>query len=103
MNHTWKIYDLKRTISNGMVNEVTYGCESTYAGFNKRTIQKLLLTTGSTSDPDFVSYHSLNEDIVLGWVTSYIDQTSIELNNSSSIALYIEEANNETEAEGKPW
>ena len=28
MTHTWKIYDLKRTIADGVVTEVTWACES---------------------------------------------------------------------------
>lgn len=30
MIHNWKIYNLKRTISDGVVFEVTYGCESSH-------------------------------------------------------------------------
>ena len=28
MEHNWKIYDLKRVISDGMVIQATYACES---------------------------------------------------------------------------
>jgi hypothetical protein len=42
--------------------------------------------TGSVSDPNFISYENLTENVVFGWITGSIDTASIELQNSGSIA-----------------
>lgn len=103
MNHIWKIYDLNRTISNGMVNKATYGCESDDSGYSSRKIGEVSFATGSSSDPGFVAYESLTEDIVLGWVTGSIDTTAIEVENSSSIASSITAEANRIKENGTPW
>ena len=102
MNHTWKIYDLKRTIADGVVNKITYACESEYSGSGTRKIGDLTIT-GSASDPDFISYTDLTEGIVVGWVTGSIDTSSIETENSSSIASNIVARAAITEKNGTPW
>lgn len=102
MEHTWKIYDLKRTITDGVVTEIIYACESEFSGSGTRKIGELKIT-GSTEDVDFVAYENLTEDIVLGWVTSSIDTTAIETLCSSSIAEQILAQAAITVTNGKPW
>ena len=102
MNHTWKIYDLKRTIANGVVTEITYACESQLSGSNTRKIGNLTVD-GSVNDPGFIAYDSLTEADVLGWVTSSIDTSTIETANSTSIVQSIEARAARTEAQGTPW
>lgn len=102
MNHTWKIYDLKRTIADGVVNKVTYACESNEAGFGTRKIGELTVV-GSADDADFVPYQDLTEAIVLGWVTGSVDTASIETANSASIAQRIVAQAAITESNGTPW
>ena len=103
MNHTWKIYDLKRVIANGMVTEATYACESEYSGSGTRLIGEISFTTGSASDADFISYNDLTEATVLGWVTSSVDTSSFETPNSSSIAQEINARTAKTKGSGTPW
>ncbi len=102
MNHTWKIYDLKRTIADGVVTEITYACESEYSGSSTRKIGNLEVV-GSVDDDDFVTYENLTESIVLGWVTSSIDTSSLETANSASIAASIVARAAITKVNGKPW
>jgi hypothetical protein len=102
MNHIWKIYDLKRTIADGVVTEITYACESELSGSSTRKIGDLSIT-GSPSDPSFVEYADLTEGIVLSWVTGSIDTTPIEVENSSSIAASLTAKAAITEANGRPW
>lgn len=103
MQHTWKIYDLKRVIADGMVTEATYACESNYSGSSTRSIGDMTFTTGSSDDSDFVSFDALTQDIVLGWVTGSIDTASIETSNSASIAERIVAQAAVTERNGTPW
>ena len=103
MNHFWKIYDLTRTISDGMVSDATYACESDYSGSSTRQIGDITLTTGSASDSDFIAYADLTEATVLGWITGSIDTSAIETANSASIAASITAAATQTKSEGTPW
>ena len=103
MNHIWKIYNLNRTISDGMVNKAVYGCESDLSGYSARRVEEISFTTGSASDPGFIAYEDLTEDIVLGWITGSIDTTAIEVENSSSIASSINFEANRVKEDGIPW
>ena len=102
MNHTWKIYDLKRNITDGVVTKITYACESELSGSNTRKIGELTVV-GSTGDADFVAYEDLTQEIVLGWVTGSVDTASIETLCSASIATQIMVSNAITESNGTPW
>ena len=102
MNHIWKIYDLKRTIADGVVTKVTFACESNYSGSGTRKIGELTVV-GSADDADFVTYEDLTEAIVLGWVTSSVDTSSYESENSASIAASIVARAAITESNGTPW
>lgn len=103
MKHRWKIYNLERIKSDGMVTEVTYACESELNQAGTREIKKIALTTGSASDSGFISYNNLSENNVLGWITGSIDTSSIESANSASIAIQINNLAAETTEEGTPW
>jgi len=103
MQHTWKIYDLKRVTANGMVTEATYACESEHDNAGSRKIGQITFTTGSISDADFISYENLTEDIVLGWVTGSIDTSLFETDNSSSIAETLTARAARTQTQGTPW
>ena len=102
MTHSWKIYNLKRVIADGVVTDVTYACESQLSNSSTRKIGNLALV-GSAEDTDFVAYEDLTQDIVLGWVTSSIDTTLIETENSASIAQQIVARAAITESNGTPW
>lgn len=102
MKHTWKIYDLKRIIADGVVTDITYACESQLSGSGTRKIGELAVV-GSVDDADFVPYDNLTEDIILGWVTSSIDTAAIETLNSASIAQAIADRAAITQSNGTPW
>ena len=102
MQHNWKIYDLKRNLSDGVVTEITYACESQLSGSSTRKIGNLTVA-GSADDVDFVAYEDLTQDIVLGWVTDSVDTASIETANSASIASIIVARAAITESNGTPW
>lgn len=102
MEHTWKIIDLERTISNGVIFKVIYSCNSVKDGISKRQIGELELT-GSDDSEGFIQYDNLKENDVLGWVAAAVDQAAIETSNSASIEETIDYLNNKTEADGLPW
>lgn len=94
MNYTWNIVDLKRTISDDVVNEIQYQCIAESASYSERQISFLEIT-GSSEDPGFIPYEDLTEGIVLAWVTGSIDKTSFELEVSSSLASQVNDVNSE--------
>ena len=102
MTHTWKIYNLKRTIADGLVTTITYGCESEHENVSSRKIGDLTIT-GSPEEPNFIPYEELTSEIVLGWVTSSIDTDAVETTNSASIAQNVEALAAITEVNGTPW
>jgi len=55
--------------------------------------------TPDPSDPSFVAYDSITEDMALGWCWAELDKDSIE----ASLAAKIELDKNPTQAAGVPW
>lgn len=102
MTHTWKIYNLKRTIADGVVTTITYGCESKLENVSSRKIGDLTVT-GSIEEENFIPYEELTPEIVLRWVTDNVDTASIETLNSASIAQRTQAQDNITEIQGVPW
>ena len=102
MIHTWKIYDLKRTTSDGLVTNVTYACESSYDNSSTRSIGEITLS-GSPSETGFIPYEDLTETEVLGWVNANIDEAAVQTANSASIATQIIRRAAITSSNGTPW
>ena len=102
MEHTWKIYDLKRNLSDGVVTTVTYACESNHDNVSTRKIGEFDVT-GDPSDADFIAYDDLTEADVLSWVDANVNKSSIETENSSSISARITARAARTSGRGTPW
>ena len=102
MNHVWKIYDLKRVIADGIVTKITYACESSEDKSSTRKIGELEIT-GSIDGDGFIAFEDLTEEIILGWVTSSIDTSIFETENSASIAQQIIRKAAITTKNGTPW
>lgn len=102
MEHTWKIYDLKRNLSDGVVTTVTYACESNHDNVSTRKIGEFDVT-GDPSDADFIAYDDLTEADVLSWVDDNVNKSSIETENSSSISARITARAARTSGRGTPW
>ena len=102
MKHIWKIYNLKRITSDGLVTKVTYACESSYDNISTRQIGELTLE-GSISEPGFIPYEDLTQDEVLGWVNANVDESAIQTANSASISVQIIARAAITSSNGTPW
>ena len=96
-----------------MATKVDYECKTLYDLEGQRYpvgenyYGQVTLTTGSVSDPSFITYENLTENIVLGWITGSIDVTDIQTQNSASIAqriqTFLELEAEKTQSEGLPW
>lgn len=105
MEHIWKISNLDRTISDGVVNKIEFGLFSSVGTDPKFETRKLgeIEITGSVSDPGFVAYADLTEATVLGWVNNNIDEVAWEVETSSSLAEMVNNYSAPTHEGGLPW
>ena len=84
MVYNWKIHNLLRNKSTGIVNQVTYECDVKKGSLYDRRVGEIVLT-GSLDSEDFIEYDSLSQSDVLGWLDLKIDKNSIETSLSESI------------------
>ena len=113
MTHTWYIKNIERNTSDGMATKVDYQYKTLYNLEGHRFpvgrdyYGQVTLTTGSVSDPSFITYENLTENVVLGWITGSINVTDIQTQNSASIAqriqTFLELESEKTQLEGLPW
>ena len=95
---TWTISTLERELSDGGVVVAHWRATATDGDFSATNYG----TCGFTPDPSaagFISYDSLSEADVIGWVQAEVDQDAIE----ASLAANIEAQKNPTQAAGVPW
>ena len=64
MVHTWKILDLERIADSGLINKITYECDSTHGDMSSRHIGHIEIS-GSVDSATFVDFDSLTHDTVL--------------------------------------
>lgn len=102
MEHTWKIYDLKRNLADGVVTKVTYACESVHDKVRTRKIGEFDII-GNPSDDGFIAYDNLTEVEVLNWVNGNVDKSAIEAENATFINNRIAARAARTSGTGTPW
>ena len=102
MTHTWKVYNLERTIIDGTVFKVTYACESEDNSIFDRKMGEIELI-GSPQKPGFIPFEELTEEIVLGWLSGSIDNSIFETENSVSISEIASQHVLTTTVSGTPW
>jgi hypothetical protein len=103
MQHIWQITSLERQLSDGLILTASWNCNTVYSSSNRMSDGEYILPTKSPSDPDFVAYEDLTEEIVLAWVTGSINYLDIETTNSASVAEIISYEQNKTKDVGIPW
>ena len=105
MTTNWKIAQLKRNPSNGLVFEVTFIMNFELEEETDRHVGSVELVGDETS-PTFVPYEELTEAIVLDWVKEELTQakiTEIEANMKARLEERIEKKINPEFLVGKPW
>lgn len=105
MTTTWQIAQLKRNPSNGLVIEVAYIMNFLHEEEADRKVGVVTLT-GNPTDPAFIAYEDLTEEIVINWVkeelgTEAVDE--IEAQFLAKLEAKIEKKNNPTFLVGTPW
>ena len=105
MTTTWKIAQLKRNPSNGLVFEVTFIMNFKLQNETDRHVGSVTLEGDPTSET-FVPYEELTEAIVLGWVKEKLTQekiTEIETGAEARLQERIEKKTNPEFLNGTPW
>lgn len=102
MEINWQILQMKRIISTGLVIEVMYKVTGIQ---NKMfdSVKDTITIYGDPNDPNFIPYEQLTESIVIDWVKSMVNVTSIENQLQTTINNKIAESLAQTASIGLPW
>ena len=101
----WQIYDTKKQVSDGLVIEVTYGCIAQIENEIDRVIDVITII-GDTSDPNFIPYESLTEQIIINWVKTVLGSeqvADIEATVQNNVTARKAIKDSETVKSGLPW
>ena len=97
MTHTYKITDLEKDRSTGVVTKVFYTLTTVSGKGEKVNYADEFTVTGTDSDDGFIPYNNLTESDILGWLDANVDKTTIETQTSSSVT------NRTGTSTGLPW
>ena len=95
---TWTIPTLERELSDGGVVVAHWRVSEVDGEFSASAYGTCGFTYDPT-DPSFVPYDNLTEEVVLGWVWGEVDQAATE----AALAANIADQKNPTTADGVPW
>ena len=100
MTITWKINNLERQTSDGLVTVVHWGATAVEPnGVDGDYIASIVNTQALERGDSFVSYDTLTEETVLGWLWSKIDKEAVE----AALTAQIEAQKAPVTANGLPW
>jgi len=105
METNWKIANLKRTPSEGLVIEVTYIMNFKLEEMEDRHVGMITLE-GDPTDPNFIPFEELTQEVVLGWVQTELGEeriTEIQTQMESRLQQRLDEKNNPPFIQGLPW
>ena len=98
MTTVWQISQMERTLADGGVI-VAHWRATAVDGEHSASSYGTCGFTPDPSDPSFVDYDSITEDMALGWCWAELDKDAIE----ASLAAKIELDKNPTKGVGVPW
>ena len=92
---TWKINNLERQTSDGLVTVVHWGATASDGDYSASIVNTQALERGDS----FVSYDTLTEETVLGWLWEKVDKEAVE----AALEAQIEAQKAPVSANGLPW
>ena len=92
---TWKINNLERQTSDGLVTVVHWGASAVDGDYSASIVNTQALERGGS----FVSYDTLTEQTVLGWLWTKVDKETVE----AALESQIEAQKAPVSANGLPW
>lgn len=104
MTTNWTIAGIKSLSENGLVTKVTYIFNAEQDNVLDRKVGELSFT-GQTSDPGFVPFEQLTEEIVLGWVYNKLGAQKTEIENevTARVTQRVNEIQNNPFKNDIPW
>jgi hypothetical protein len=98
---TWKINNLERQTSDGLVTVVHWGASATEASNDpeKPYSAGVYNTQALERGNSFVNYDTLTEETVLGWLWEKVDKAAVE----AALTAQIEAQKAPVMASGLPW
>ena len=95
MTITWTINNLERQTSDGLVTVVHWGATAVDGDYSAGIVNTQALERGDS----FVSYETLTEETVLGWLWEKVDKATVE----AALTAQIEAQKTPVVANGLPW
>ena len=95
MTITWKINNLERQTSDGLVTVVHWGASAVDGDYSSSIVNTQALERGDS----FVSYDTLTEETVLSWLWGKVDKDVVE----AALTAQIEAQKAPVTANGLPW
>jgi hypothetical protein len=95
MTITWKINNLERQTSDGLVTVVHWGASAVDGETSASIVNTQALERGDS----FVNYNTLTEQTVLGWLWTKVDKEAVEAALEAQIAAQKAPVT----ANGLPW
>jgi hypothetical protein len=100
MTITWKINNLERQTSDGLVTVVHWGASAVEPnGVDDDYSASIVNTQALERGDSFVNYDTLTEETVLGWLWSKIDKDAVE----SALEAQINAQKAPVISNGLPW
>lgn len=98
---TWKIAELERTTSDGIVYNAHYTVNATNGTYRAGAYGSLNLEPPLEGDP-VIPFSDLTEAVVVGWVQDYLGAEKVA-EIEAALQGQIEEQQAPTTAKGTPW
>jgi hypothetical protein len=95
MNITWTINNLERQTSDGLVTVVHWGAIAVDGDYSAGIVNTQALERGES----FVSYDTLTEQTVLGWLWEKVDKDAVE----AALTAQIDAQKAPVKTKGLPW
>ena len=101
MNITWRINDMNRQTSDGLVYNIHWSASASEASNDpeKPYGASIVNTQALERGDSFVSYDTLTQETVLGWVWSKVDKEAVE----AALTAQINAQKQPVTANGLPW
>ena len=92
---TWKINNLERQTSDGLVTVVHFGATAVDGDYAASIVNTQALERGDS----FVNYDTLTQETVLGWLWQKVDKDTVE----AALTAQINAQKAPVSANGLPW
>lgn len=98
---TWAVNNMTRVLSDGFVIVVDWSCTASATGAAGAFYGGQSTYKNDPSEPGFIPYDQLTQEIVLGWVFDGLGTQKAEI--ETTLTAKVEKQLNPTTAQGVPW